>query len=426
MKPFLFVLLISLSFAQFNEPPLDSIIENNSAAAQALEGHYNSSFARNGTIILTFGNYTQPLNLSASVEIAGLSPSIDNMSCAYDGMALITARGFQQGHLTSLSAEGYPDFTCDAEWFEGNPDLAWRCDFDDDDCAEYENQTFVLYDMNVTFTIGNFSSSIPFSSTFTEIPEDVLGQIRNASGADNLTVNISGNIIFIYEINNRSFGFGDCGSNVSNVSQSINYTVERNFTVGGDKKLFFLRSPILREQWFRNNRFDLVALSQCPLYRAEIYRNGNITRNFTVRGFLVSTDDYGIQSMQSDYPANYSNGSGWSEHSSNVTTPVPLEEYSHSFSYVYEFNHSYDGIGESDLALLVYDSAANSANHSERILSRMLSRDSSVPEAGGALDPNVTRPSVRFERDVLTSVEIGLGLVALVIFLAFVNYWIVR
>ncbi len=165
MRAILFLLLCGSVFAQYADPPLAQVSGNNTAAAALLEGAYNSSYAQNGTMEVRFGTYSQQLNLSASVEIAGLSPSIDNMSCATEGLSLIIAKGYQQGHLTSLPSEGYPQFTCDYSWFSGNPDMAWRCDFDTDSCVEYENRTGVVYGMNATFSFRNVSATVPVSST---------------------------------------------------------------------------------------------------------------------------------------------------------------------------------------------------------------------------------------------------------------------
>jgi hypothetical protein len=300
MRAIFLLLLCGAAFAQYADPPLAEVAANNTAAAASLEGMYNSSYAQNGTMEVRFGSYSQTLNLSASVEIAGLSPSIDNISCATQGLSLIIARGYQQGHLTSLPSEGYPQFTCNYAWFQGNPDAAWRCDFDTDSCVEYENRTGVIYNMNVTFSFRNVSATVPASSTLVPVPQEVLAAMESASGNDTLDVNMSGGAVFYYEMNNRSFEFGDCGSNITNLTAQLPLSANRSFVVGGSRKLFFLRSPILREQWFRNSRFDVIAMSQCPLYRAEIYMNGNRTANFTLATFYTATDRFGIMSIHSN------------------------------------------------------------------------------------------------------------------------------
>jgi hypothetical protein len=417
----LFILMLSsLAFAQLAEPPLDSVAGNNSERAAALEGWYNSSYAQNGSLVVHFGDYSQMLNLSASIEIAGLSPTIDNMSCASEGLSLIVARGFEQGHLTSLPSSGYPDFTCDRNFFLfGQPDFAWRCDFDNDNCVEYENQSSVAYDMNVTFIFGNESESVPFGSTLIPVPEDTMDRLRSASGMDNLTVVLSGDVVFSYQIDNRSFDFGDCGSNASTAIQRIPFSLNRTFIIGGEKKLFYLRSPVLREQWFRNGRFDMVVLSQCPLYRAGIYRNGNLSDNISMKEFYVGTDDFGLQYVGS----NASEGAGWSE-SRNITTPTPLEGENDSFAFIYEFNHTYSGLGEDNFSITVEDEAGNSSGYADSLMSRMLSYEGKATESGSPAGIVPARPSAEFHKDDLTPVQIGLGLVAFVIFLAFVNFWV--
>jgi hypothetical protein len=422
MRPLLLLLVLGLSYAQFAIPPLDELMANNTAAAAALEGYYNSSFAQNGTLMLRIGSYSQPAGISASAIIIGLSPSIDNLSCAADGMGLVSARGHEEGHLTALPSPGYPDFYCDSSWFnDPGRQYEWRCDFDGDNCAEYENRTIVTYDANVTFAFRNVTESVRYGSTYAPIPPAIMAELGNASGAENLSVNISGNVTFLYEINDRIYG-GDCTSNFTNVSGSVPISVNATFAVGGHEKLFFMVAPILREQWFRSNRFDMVVLSQCPLYRAEILMNNESASNITLRDFNLTTDEYGFMRMVS----NLSASPEWSEYANAVANPLPMEARNNSFAFAYRFNHTYAGMGESNLSLIVDDSALNSSQFDDTLLSRMLSFGGNTTEFGLPSANTPSRPSAAFGQGSLTRLEIGLGLVGLVLILAFLNFWIPR
>ncbi len=421
MRLYILLFFSCMAFAQFASPPLDELMANNSETAAALEGYYNSSFAQNGTVLLRVGSYTQPANISASVIVLGLSPSLDNMSCAAEGMGLVSARGHEEGHLIAMPSQGYPDFTCDRYWFEhGNPDYGWRCDFDADYCPEYEDELSVSYDLNATFAIRNVSESVLYSSTYLEIPGPVMDEIRNASGAENLSVNISGNVTFIYRINDRVFEYNDCSDNYTNISGSIPISINSTFLVGGSEKLFFLKAPILREQWYRNNRFDMVALSQCPLYRAEIWLNNVSATNMTIREFGLLSDEFGFMKMVS----NLSPASGFAEYGGAVANPLPLEARNNSFAFAYSFNFTYPGLGENNLSIIVHDSSGNGSQYNDTLASRMLSYDSQYTENGGKAANGSYRPSTGFSRGSLTHLEIGLGLVGLVLVLAFLNFWI--
>jgi len=424
MKALLILLLIPLAFAQYaSAPPFSDVLAYNDALAPSLDNYYNPATAQNSSLMLAFGAYSQRIDVSANVDIAGLSLSIDNMSCDSENLSVIFARGYRLGHLTSLPSEGYPDFSCDYSFFQHISDeTSWRCDFDSDSCAEFENQTLVLYDMNVTFAFRNSTVVLPFYSNRIPVPNDLKEELAGASGGENLTISLAGDIDFIYEINDRSFGIGDCGSSYRNASTSIPFSVNRTFRIGGSDKLLILRSPILREQWFRNNRFDMLALSQCPLDSAEISINGNSTKNLTIRTYNVTANAYGLREIVS----TLHNGTGWSEKTGQMPAPTAFQHGNSSFFFAYEFNTTYPGLGLNNLSIVVRDSMLNSAQFNDSFISRELSYDGFNTEDGSNIYLVPSRPSAAFNLDTLAHIQIGLGLIAMVLLLAFVNYWLLR
>ncbi|MCI0503536.1 hypothetical protein L0Y65_02385 [Candidatus Micrarchaeota archaeon] len=424
MRLLFLLFIVGMANAQYAEPPLANVVANNTAAAAALEGYYNSSFAQNATITLRFHDYAQSPNISASIILAGLSPSIDNVSCITNDTALVAARGYSAGPLVSIPYEGLYDFSCDKAWHDSipPPSMPLRCDFDGDDCSEFVNRTIVIYNLNATFAFRNESASVPFESTLISVPPQLLPLLENASGSENLTVNVSGNVTFIYEVNDQIVDGLSCYANYTNFTSSINISASRSFTVGGKQKLFFLVAPVLREQWFRNNRFDVVAFSQCPLYFAEIGKNGAGAKNMTIRTFNTTTDGFGFMGMVS----NLSIPDGWSEDSAETVAPSGLETFNNSFAFVYRFNFSYSGLGESNLSLAVRDSVLSSAQYNETLLSRMLTHSGTTTETGQNASLVPSRPSAGFEPGMLSRLEISLGLVGVVLILAFLNFWIAR
>jgi hypothetical protein len=417
MRLLLILLLIPFVFAT---PPVDDVMDFNNATAPDLEGYYNSSFAENASLELVFGPRTRDLTVSVFVDIAGMNLLVDNMTHPTSGLALITARGYKMEHLVAIASEGYPDFICDLDWFQGGAGFAWRCDFDNDFCTEYENSTSMDYDATVNFTFRNISESVPFSSNVVDVPASVLDAMRDSTGAENLSISIEGNATFTYVINNRSYDGLDCFSVYFTRIAEVPFSVNASFPVAGENKLFFLRAPVLREQWFRNNHFDTIVLSQSPLYHAEIFLDGNTSKDITIREFHNDTDDYGLMRLYS----NMTDSSSWSE-SRNLTMPTPLQQEDHGFAFIYEFNHSYDGIGRHALSLMVEDSFLGSGRYDDVLISRALSHGGTLTEESKPVDDNARRSAV-FQKQEITLVEIGLGFVALIIFLSFLNFWMPR
>ena len=417
MRLILLLLFSSLAFAQ---PQIGNIMDNNTDTGATLEDLYNESIAKNSSFLVTFGNSSaRNISVSSSIEIVGMNLLLDNMTYPMADVVVITARGYDAGGLRAIPADGYLDFYCTYEWLIGGAQYAWRCDFDEDSCAEIVNQSSVDYDMNVTFTFKDVNESVSFSSNIVEVPLSVRDAMRNSSGMDLLNVSIDGDVLFNYQFDDRS-GF-DCGaSTYFNETANISYSLNQSFLVAGENKLFFLRSPILHEQWFRNNKFNVIVLSQSPIYLANTSMNGNQTKSRTLREFNTTADRFGIVSIYS----NLTNATDWSE-SRNISTPLPLESYNHSFSFIYEFNHTYSGIGENNLSLFVADSFLGESDYEVKLLSRMLSYDGNKTQSG-EYDPAITRPSAQFNKGELSHLEIGLGFLAVLLLLTFINFWITR
>jgi len=266
----------------------------------------------------------------------------------------------------------------------------------------------------VTFYFKNLTSSeiFPFLPTVVPVPQDILEAMNDSSGADQLEVDMNSTLAGSY-----ANGAANCSSILTSGLENISLYASRNFSVFGTNKLFFLLAPVLGEQWFRDNQFDVIVLSQNPLSSAEIYLNGNLTSNLTLRTFEVVNDSYGIQEIVS----NLSNPNGWSE-SVNLTTPTLLEYYNDSFAYVYEFNYSYEGLGQNNLSLVIDDSFLNPQQYDAQLLSRMLSYNDTTTEAGNPVSSSPSRPSAVFTAYPLSSFELAFGLVALLFILPFVNF----
>jgi len=435
---FVAVLLVSVppAFAapQLSSPPINEVVAYNLALAPSLDNSYDPSTANRTTItiILGGGAFTHDLSVSHNLDVAGLSLLEDNMTHPVPDLAIILTRGYSMAHLISIPVEGEGNFLCDRTFFEYISDeTAWRCDFDGDYCAEYEDSSGMAYNANVTFSFRNDSISVPLESNISNvipIPDTLLKAMEDSSGADNLTINISGELVFFYVMNDRHMGYGDeCGSNLISFEKSMPLSINRSYAVAGTHKLFFLKAPVLREQWFRNNRFDGIVLSQSPLRHAEISLNGNLTSNLSLRTFEVVFGPHGLEIIQSNLSETVP-----AMESINLTTPIPLEQGNSSFAYIYRFNYSYDGLGENNLSLVVYDSFSGPEEfdrYDETLQSRMLSYGGKTLETGQPVQENPLTPSrgsIAVQLDpLLTLPALGLGFLVLLLIPVF-NSWLRR
>jgi hypothetical protein len=421
----LLALLFGLAAAQLYEPPVESVMDYNGALGQFLDNRYDDATAVHSTVQIQFNNGgSLSVPVDASVNVAGMSLMLDNATYPASGLSLLVAKGARQGHMWALQSPGNPDgFICNYSslYPDGSLDTtrAQRCDFDHDGCVEYENLAQALYTGTVTFHFKNVTYSTPFISNIMPLPSGLLAQMKTSSGADRLNASIVGTMRFIYYINDRE-GSG-CTDSYRYFTRNVSFSTSRDFNVFGANKLYFLRAPVLREQWFRDNRFDTIILSQGPLYHADIYLNGNLTRNLTLRTFDTRTGPYGIQEIVS-YPAS---PDGWSEYT-GLATPTQLESRNYSFAYTYEFNYGYEGLGQNVLSIAVKGPVLDEERHDEAILSRALSYNGATAETGEPASSVPSRPSAAFQQDYMASMELVLGLLALLFLLSFVNMWLLK
>ena len=141
MRLFL-LFLIPLVFAQ---APVDVVVSYNNEA--------NAIFSNNSSILefsIPFGAGQKDIEISSNMTIAGPSLLLDNITYPVSNLNLILATNITQGHLWAKPADGYLDFICDANWYNSpsrNHDYNWRCDFDNDNCVEFENKTYITYNI---------------------------------------------------------------------------------------------------------------------------------------------------------------------------------------------------------------------------------------------------------------------------------------
>jgi len=418
------ILLFSAVFSYYSSPPIEAVIEHNQDAASDLGEYYDGDIAKHSSTWIFPPNSS--LRSSASMAIAGLSLMVENSTSANDDLSVIIVRGYEAGELACNMEEGEPEppFSCDREYyqdFQAAVAPGWRCDLDDDGCVEYVKDTDVEFGGTVIFKFRNTSVSEEVDGrNEIPIPEEIVVELENASGTDNLTIKLNTTAKFIYEIDDQEMGIGSCASNLFTFNVTFRFSEERNFTVEGNNKLFFLKAPILREQWHLNNRFNVVVFSQSQIYNAEVFLNGYPNCTFITHEFGMDDNEYGIQRVtMEDLEHNASYGLA------NYQA-ISLSENNHTYGYFYEFDCPYTGLGENNLTIEVTDLYGRDAAYSEVILSRMLSHGGERTELGGSIEPEVTRQSIEFTVDSMSLLRISAGMLGAFLILAVANRWLLK
>jgi hypothetical protein len=409
-KCFLLVILIVLcsNSSAINNPPFENITSYNLNLANSLNDSYDPDNSVNGTIDMTFfgtdinwapvhRSFDFPF-LHASAKLLKVEPSVDNVFSGEDPY-LIFVWGAQADPLIPKDWEKVPGLM-------------------GDDCVEEQYGVNVSRNALITFSFANISETVNTSSNIVPIPENIKNAMMDTSGIDPLNIKLNSSNIFTYTINDRIPTHSGCRENLVNFSSQINVYDELNWTIGGNKTLFFLRSPILNEQWFRNNQFNTIVFSNSKIYKAFIKENGVVTRNISLYSFNTTTDKYGLKNIIS--VRSNSSGKKISEHLS-LNSPLSLSEDNSSFIYLYEFNHTYEGIGENILELEIISFSGLKSKYTQKILSRELTHSGNISEQGELSNESNSRKSKSPESLNIQNVELSFGIVGILILLLFIK-----
>ena len=398
-------IIFGISSAPYHSPfDMYNISRTNNNYFLLDQNLFSSANAQNSSINISFGRISRIMNVSLSFDFAGSSVMYQNSIYPLDNSYLFFAKGTRFSSLIALPSSGYPDFSCNSSVLSS--DYAWRCDFDFDDCAEYQNNTYSTNHLTATLSFKNDSVSIPLSSSFLAIPESLLIDMKNSSGTDPLNVQVFGTVDLGYNIDDRAMGL-ECYDVFKNYSHSFPINVNYSIPVLGSNSFVFLASPVLGEQWFRNNRFDIVLLSQYPISESGYLFDGNMTSNTTLRDFTLNVTNYGLEFIQPVYQ-NHSD-LNYSEFV-NYTTPIPLSKSNLSYSYIYRFNYSYVGLGNHSLYFYWADPFLGQVySFNQSLLSRTLSYGGKYSEVSQITDPALLRPSSNSSNLITQNVSLVVG-----------------
>lgn len=337
---------------------LNSILSFNNA--QKLDNYFDSQNHYSDSIPIHFGSYTKNLSINFTIEIAGPTYVLDNATYPFSDLKLQIATGSQLEDLHSIPNAGF-DFICDDYFAIHEGTLKWVCDFDQDSCIETQESKNITFNSTIRFDFQNSTYEIISNSSLIPFPLQLLEKMENSSGSDILNITVNGNANITYLMNDRSPA---CFDDFVTYNKSIPYSLNSSFKVFGRRKFYFTSSPLLSEQWFRNNRFDVITLSSSPLLNYEFFVDENSIKNTTIIELENFTNKFGLFELRSKNLTSFFN---------NLTTPIPLEKENISFSYIYQFNNSFQGISNHNLSLKVLDPFENEEIYTFDSNSRMLS-----------------------------------------------------
>lgn len=399
----LLVLFFSFSsvFALYDEPPIANVTAHNLALATSLDDSFSQVKAVNGTITMLFNtsgpngtssSFNLPL-LHASAALVSIDPSIDNATIASGAPVLLLARGAYAAPLAPS-------------------------DYDNDGCVESQLSSSVSPSALATFSFGDVSETVPVSGNLVQVPERVLAAMGNSTGVDVLQVRLNATFDFTYDVDDPIEVAGTCTDNIVSFHSPLHVSDARNWSVEGNRTLYFLLEPVLGEQWFRDNRFDSVVFSDSLIYAGSISGPGNQSYAFRIYGFDITNDSYGAwHAVSVELPSGHDGIAGY--YAQN--TPTALEHDSATYSYVYDFNYSYQGIGENVLTLEVQLLSGANRTFQERLLSRALTYSGNITELGTPAEPSISRPSLGFSADTIGEASLGLGLAGLLLVVILLN-----
>ncbi len=395
------LLVVPLSFSQYSDPPLSSVVSNNAQVASTLSSVPVSQMQCSVT--------SDPPGIASNVVQAaaifpvGAYPSVDNR--------------ISVGYIPQVAWA----------WGEQHSGFyEWQTSLGGTTCtgsASFVNRTIypnILY----SFKGSGWVDTTPGMPA--TIPSAVTSALSATNGSDNLSITAGGTIILTYDIDKNTVvctestgctcEYDYIASGLKNLTLSCGSTI--NYAVEGGEPLFFLERPLLREQWYKNNLFDNAVLSKQRFYKGGISLNGTSVGNFSLRAFNISTDSFGFQKIVSVPLIVFANVSVFEGNIGAV--PIQLNSDNGSFAYSYEVNLTapYSGIGLNNLSLVLVDDFGFSFETEKQILSRTLTFDGNKSEDGGAITGNTTnyRKSSAFLFDNFNIGILSIGAVGVAVF----------
>ncbi|MBN2478104.1 hypothetical protein JXB01_02320 [Candidatus Micrarchaeota archaeon] len=197
-------------------------------------------------------------------------------------------------------------------------------------------------------------------------------------------------------------------------------TEKLNHTVGDAKKVFFLSKPVLKEQWYKNNKFEVVVLSKFPVYYAEM--KANETRGEAVlKGYRILGDEHGFWRIE--LTENGDSAGMNIQEGTHLNSPLPLEKENDSFYFVYLANMSYEALGKHNDSFKVVDIFNNEEEETYIVYSRMMTHYGNISEEGSEVEfnPEIHRPSSTYKTKSIAEIFVPPAIVGIIMLFAYLR-----
>lgn len=381
MKQSILLLLLFSVLFSYSSPPIDLVLDNNLAVSNQLF-HYSL----NSNLPSTPSDSSSLV--SGNIDLVLLSPSIDDR--------------------ISFSEDTFVFWTSNFTVFETNSQV----------CGVKFVSQDIIYSFNFTFqnnskTIsGNVNSPLDLPK-YLQVPFSE-EELNTSQAWENLSIflNWSNTVTFrnYHYVSNPPFGQICTAGNAEEVTLSGSDSVL--YYVDGASTIYLLNKPILEEQWHKNNHFDSIVFSNMKFYNAEIYLNNKSLSSFQLYNFNISNESHSLTVISSVPLQN--NDSNFSEFEVDIY-PNTLEKENNTFSFIYQFNSTYTGIGNNNLSLNLIGFFGKEIHYNSEILSKILTYDNTYSEYGEELssDDEVYTNSVKFINKNLNYVLIPISFLSL-------------
>ncbi|MBS3068224.1 hypothetical protein J4450_05955 [Candidatus Micrarchaeota archaeon] len=386
-------LLCTIAFAQFLDPPIHNMTSLNNEALLNLQNNYLNQLTKSTPTI------SNPVE-AADAKLIKFDPAVDNFISAENQPKLIWIWAEKHAEEVNIAA-------------------------DLQSCTDGINLRFNsrTINPNIEFLFNGNNKTTNDSSTFSiDIPFSI--EELSATPNQNITVSLSGEFNFLYDRTVLHYQYLPCSeggveegcvatcelysinSDIANFSRQFSSVL--NYTVEGGNNLFFLTKPVLREQWYRNNKFNNLVFSNRVFYKSVILFNDEEISNTSIYNFDLYNDSLGIFYIRTTNKSEANITYILMKENTGLFSPHTLQQSNSSYSYLYQINTTYVGIGENNITLLMVDRFLNNATKIEQINSRMLSLDGSS---------KIARPSLVFNSAVISNIIIGVGILGVFLFI---------
>ncbi|MGV8176973.1 MAG: hypothetical protein ACP5NX_04185 [Candidatus Bilamarchaeaceae archaeon] len=390
---FLAVLLLLSAFSSAHLPdaPFPEVHAHNQAEAGVIAGHYLSSLPSSAPAPFT----------KAGIRILSASPSVDDEIYTSANTSFLIVWG--ESHSSATSP------------------------LDHDICTDPGTYSGSSFSGTITFHLSeDVSFPVSLGSTVSYVSFPLQRPDLDVAASPELLVELRGSINAEYEFTNSTptkggcYGWGPDHRYHASLSAPVAYNT--TFLLRTGKSLPVLVNPATRQQWYRDNRFDLLVLSGCRFQRSELLLDGKAVSSDRLYLFEQETGPLGDQYITTIFEGN-------STHISETvlthpTSPSSLDPSNSAYFVSYSLNGTYEGIGQHNLSVRMYPFYGPPQTFTYSIESRAQTYNGDVLEGG--LDDSAVGasrfPSHRWASEDLESLVVPLSVLGLFIIISFLRF----